>query len=83
LATSSLSTQASYRHGRPQERSACALARWLVVDRGARHLLLTSRHGLPEPGHVVEEQPIKVRARITAIEVLEARSARVTNRGRH
>ncbi|NMO16394.1 SDR family NAD(P)-dependent oxidoreductase [Pyxidicoccus fallax] len=53
------------------------VARWLV-ERGARHLVLTSRNGLPERATWSEEQPADVRARITAIQALEEQGARVT-----
>nr|AAF26922.1 polyketide synthase [Sorangium cellulosum] len=53
------------------------VARWLV-ERGARHLVLTSRHGLPERQASGGEQPPEARARIAAVEGLEAQGARVT-----
>ncbi|KYF87884.1 hypothetical protein BE20_24605 [Sorangium cellulosum] len=53
------------------------VARWLV-ERGARHLVLISRHGLPDREEWGRDQPPEVRARIAAIEALEAQGARVT-----
>ena len=53
------------------------VARWLV-ERGARHLVLTSRHGLPDRAAWGGEQPAEVRARIAAVEALEAQGVRVT-----
>ncbi|WP_437873438.1 SDR family NAD(P)-dependent oxidoreductase [Sorangium sp. So ce363] len=53
------------------------VARWLV-ERGARHLVLTSRHGLPERGTWGGDHPAEVRERIQVIEALEAQGARVS-----
>nr|WRX36517.1 hypothetical protein [Cystobacterineae bacterium] len=53
------------------------VARWLV-ERGARHLVLTSRNGLPERAAWDADHPEEVRARITAIQAMEEQGARVT-----
>jgi acyl transferase domain-containing protein/surfactin synthase thioesterase subunit/D-arabinose 1-dehydrogenase-like Zn-dependent alcohol dehydrogenase/acyl carrier protein len=53
------------------------LARWLVA-RGARHLILTSRHGLPDRSEWQRDQANEVRQRIAAIAELEAQGVQVT-----
>ena len=62
------------------------VARWLA-DRGARHLVLTGRQGLPDRSEWGGAQPSEVRARIAAVQRLEALGARVTvaacGRGRY
>ena len=49
-----------------------------LAQRGAGHLVLTSRSGLPERKGWDEEQPEAVRERIEAVRELEALGARVT-----
>jgi acyl transferase domain-containing protein/pimeloyl-ACP methyl ester carboxylesterase len=53
------------------------VAQWLV-ERGSRHLVLTSRHGLPDRAVWRETHPRELRARIAAVEALEAQGVRVT-----
>ncbi|MCP4534758.1 MAG: KR domain-containing protein, partial [Delftia sp.] len=49
-----------------------------LVEHGARHLVLTSRSGLPERASWQAEHPEPVRARIAAVQALEAAGAQVT-----
>ncbi len=53
------------------------VAKWLV-ERGAKHLVLTTRQGLPERSTWGEPTRDDVRARISAVQALEAQGARVT-----
>ncbi|MEP7121034.1 MAG: alpha/beta fold hydrolase [Byssovorax sp.] len=73
----SLSPQASYLVTGGLGSLGLVMARWLV-ERGARHVVLTSRHGLPDRASWGVEQPAEVRARIAAIEVLERLGAQIT-----
>jgi acyl transferase domain-containing protein/pimeloyl-ACP methyl ester carboxylesterase/acyl carrier protein len=53
------------------------VARWLV-EKGARHLVLSGRQGLPDRAAWGAAQPPEIRARISAVQALEALGARVT-----
>ncbi len=53
------------------------VARWLV-EKGARHLILSGRQGLPDRAAWGEAHPSEIRARIAAVQALEALGARVT-----
>ncbi len=52
------------------------LAKWLVA-RGARHLLLIGRNGLPPRSDWTQQHPQAVHEKISAIEELEAQGAQV------
>nr|ADB12491.1 EpoD [Sorangium cellulosum] len=73
----SLSAEASYLVTGGLGGLGLIVAQWLV-ELGARHLVLTSRRGLPDRQAWREQQPPEIRARIAAVEALEARGARVT-----
>nr|AAF62883.1 epoD [Sorangium cellulosum] len=76
-APASLSAEASYLVTGGLGGLGLIVAQWLV-ELGARHLVLTSRRGLPDRQAWREQQPPEIRARIAAVEALEARGARVT-----
>ena len=54
------------------------VARWLTQRGRRRHVVLTSRRGLPERGARSEERDLQARAVREAIEALEAEGAQVT-----
>jgi acyl transferase domain-containing protein/surfactin synthase thioesterase subunit/D-arabinose 1-dehydrogenase-like Zn-dependent alcohol dehydrogenase/acyl carrier protein len=53
------------------------VAKWLV-ERGARHIILTSRHSLPARAEWDNPQTPELRSRIAAIKDLESQGAQVT-----